>query len=218
MPIYKRALFFFPLNLVLCSALVVNLTNCPAWSASSANCASLLQRAYHQLSSGEYSPAVKTLCGAVIADRDSLTARRYLAFALVQTGNPTGAIQQLQLVTRLVRPTAFDCYAYGEAYLHAGDYRLAEDSFKDALTLKPQLDAARGGLARTLALTGRFDDAIKLCQEGYWQSVRDQRLASYYRMLYQTIKGAQARLAPDEGTDEVKPPSDLKPGQSYGDG
>src|SRR5689334_10733902 len=109
-----------------------------SFAATPANAAAaypLLKKAYDSMLRNQFHPAVQTLVQAVKLDPNNLTARRYLGYALLQLNAPHDAINQMVMVTRITRPTAFDLYTFGEAYLMSGDYPNAENSFKGALGL-----------------------------------------------------------------------------------
>lgn len=142
----------------------------------------LIAKAYGQMKREEFVPAIRTLVSALKLDQDSLTARRYLAYALLRAGEPENALTQLILITRLAIPNAFDWYTFGEVYLAAGSYKQAEEAFKDALEKNPHMDGARGGLIKTFAQTGQYDKAMELIRQGYSQS-RFPESKDYYRRL-----------------------------------
>lgn len=151
----------------------------------------LLGKAYDQLRNGKYDLAVNTLVQAVKTDRDSITARRYLAFALLKNGSSMEALDQMELVSRVVKPGPFDWYLFGEAYLAQGGYKEAEDCFKQAVALNPGYDAARGGLVNTYARTGKWQDGFTTLAEGM-KLAKTANAKSYYKSLYAGLKERQA--------------------------
>lgn len=147
----------------------------------------LLQSGYRQIQRGAYEPAVKTLMQAIRMDRDSVSARRYLAFALLNLGASQEAAEQLVIVMRMAKPTTFDKYSLGEAYFRLGRHELAQEAFKDALEIEPSYDPARAGLIKTLSLAANWDEALDECVQGYKQA-RNDKLGRYYRSLYSNIQ------------------------------
>jgi tetratricopeptide (TPR) repeat protein len=146
-----------------------------------------LKGGYDNVQKGSYEKAVKDFCDAVRTDRDSVTARRYLAYALVKTGTPDLAMKQLSLVAKMTTPTAFDLYLYGEAYFTAGDYRHALDSFQKCLALVPYFDAARGGVIKSLALQGEFNQATNECLTGL-SKAKDPAAKKYYQAMLTRVR------------------------------
>lgn len=164
----------------------------------------LLQKAYGQMLKGQFQEAVLTCLDAVRADRDSVTARRYLAYALVQLKAPDEALQQMIMVSRMIRPTAFDLYTFGEAYLQSGNYAQAEDSFKGALGLDPNFLLAKGGLIKVMSSKGQYDDAFRACIDGLKAS-QDQTSQGFYRLLYAGVQ--EAKMNPVKPATEGGAPS-----------
>jgi tetratricopeptide (TPR) repeat protein len=151
-----------------------------------------LQNSYTCLSKGQFDKALKMLVAAVKKDKDSITARRYLAYALLKTGSPQQAIEQLLFVAKMIQPSAFDWYTFGESYLSSGDYHMAQESFQDALKINAQYDAARGGLVQSLAGLQNYDEALKTCLEGL-RGTQSTAAKTYYQKLYTIV--AQEKIA-----------------------
>lgn len=162
-----------------------------------------LKGGYDNVQKGSYERAVKDFCDAVRTDRDSVTARRYLAYALVKTGTPDLAMKQLYLVRRMTTPTAFDLYLYGEAYFTAGDYRHALESFQKCLALVPYFDAARGGVIKSLALQGEFNQATNECLTGL-SKAKDPAAKKYYQAMFTRVR--QLAMTPIYHAKGVMPP------------
>lgn len=111
----------------------------------------LLRTAYFQMLRGEFQLAAANHKLAVIADRDSVTARRHLGYSLLKLGNYKDALEQLHYLVVMTEPTAFDMCLYGEACLQSGQYSLSESWFGEALKSDSGLLSARIGLAKAIA-------------------------------------------------------------------
>lgn len=111
----------------------------------------LLRTAYLQMLRGEFQLATVNHKLAVIADRDSVTARRHLGYSLLRLGNYKEALAQLHSLEILTEPTAFDMCLFGEAYFQSGQYGIAEDCFCEALKSNSEFVNARIGLAKAIA-------------------------------------------------------------------
>jgi tetratricopeptide (TPR) repeat protein len=166
-----------------------------AWSAAtiSEDLYKHLDAGYQQIQKGSYEKAVKDFCEAVRSDRDSVTARRYLVYALVKAGAPELAVEQLSMITKMTSPSAYDNFLYGEAYYSAGQYKLSAEAYQKTLTVVPTFDAARGGLIKSLTLGGEFELASNECITGLKQA-NDKVAKKYYETMLTCVK--EIRSAP----------------------
>lgn len=152
----------------------------------------LLDRAYVELGRGAYPRARDVLVSAVRLDSNDVSSRRYLAYSLVRTDQPSDALSQLLFLSKMARPSAFDLYTSGEAYLAIGNSAQAIDSFREAIKLDANMDAARGGLIRAYATAGKYQDAVIQCSEGSART-RNPRVQQYYRSLMAFIADAKTK-------------------------
>ncbi|MBL0188617.1 MAG: tetratricopeptide repeat protein [Candidatus Obscuribacter sp.] len=160
----------------------------------------LINAGYYQIGKGQYDKAVQTLEKAVKSDKDSVSARRYLAFAQVMQGSNMEALKSMQVLSKMVVPRSLDWYIFGQAYLGAGGPKHAKACFNQALTYSPDYDAARGGLIRALVATGEFDEAVTAIQEGLGRS-KTTDVKKYYATLYSLVMARkQAAENPDTTT------------------
>lgn len=153
----------------------------------------LLQRGYEQMRRGNYDDAVVTLAAAVKSDPDSLSARRYLAFALMRNGHSQEAMYQMLIIQRMAKASPFDSYTLGEAFSKMGKMSEAETCFRDALKANPNYDPARASLIKTLSSTGKYDEAFAECITGY-KSAKTEMMSRYYRILYQNVQEQKLSL------------------------
>lgn len=152
-----------------------------------------LQKGYEQMRKGNYDAAVRILAAAVTADPDSVSARRYLAFALLRHGSLQEAMYQLIIIQKMAKATPFDNYTLGEAYSKMGRLKEAEACFRDALKSNPNYDPARASLIKTLSSVGKYDDAFAECLTGY-KAAKTEMLSRYYRILYQNVQEQKLAL------------------------
>ncbi len=164
----------------------------------------LLQRGYEQMRKGNYELAVRTLAAAVTADPDSVSARRYLAFALMRHGSVHDAMYQLLIIQRMAKASPFDSYTLGEAYSRMGKLTEAEACFKEALKTNPNYDPARASLIKTLSSTGKYDEAFTECLTGY-KAAKTEMLSRYYRILYQHVQEQKLSLRRMQDPTTVPP-------------
>jgi Tfp pilus assembly protein PilF len=164
----------------------------------------LLQRGYEQMRKGNYELAVRTLAAAVTADPDSVSARRYLSFALMRNGSLHDAMYQLLIIQRMAKASPFDNYTLGEAYSRMGKLQDAEACFKEALKTNPNYDPARASLIKTLSSTGKYDEAFTECLTGY-KAAKTEMLTRYYRILYQHVQEQKLSLRRMQDPTTVPP-------------
>ena len=142
---------------------------------------------------GNYDGAVVTLAAAVKSDPDSISARRYLAFALMRNGHSQDAMYQMLIIQRMAKATPFDSFTLGEAYSKMGKMIDAENCFREALKANPNYDPARASLIKTLSSTGKYDEAFTECITGY-KSAKTEMMSRYYRILYQNVQEQKLSL------------------------
>jgi tetratricopeptide (TPR) repeat protein len=121
----------------------------------------LLKKSYDQMVDGEFRDAVDTQVLAVKADKNSVDARRYLSYSLLKIGASEEAIEQLNNLLSMTKPTTIDMLMCGEACLQSGRLKQAERWFKQALSNDPQLACAKTGLANVAAAKLKAVSATK---------------------------------------------------------
>lgn len=156
-----------------------------------AELAAALEKGYKELSKQDYSKAVDIFSAAVKDDPDSVTARRYLAYALVKQGNSLAAIDQLNAITKLIKPTYFEWCTYGEAYLKANSLDQAASCYKAAIALAPKADYAKSGLIRVSLQGKKYEEAMNLAKDGMKESANAE-IYEYYKKLYAGVLAASA--------------------------
>jgi tetratricopeptide (TPR) repeat protein len=153
----------------------------------------LLKKAYGQISLGLYGPAADSLTKAVQQDRNNLSARRYLVYALLEGGKIKEALAELKVLIQDGKPEAIDYYLLGEAHLDIGWIDASELDFNKALLLNPNLTAASIGLIKIHIANSDFEGALKLCSDCLEKAKlsHNVKLVEYFTKLYASIKGAQ---------------------------
>jgi tetratricopeptide (TPR) repeat protein len=151
----------------------------------------LIKEGYADLSKGANDKAIKILRKACTIDPECISGRRYLAYALVKQHEYKPALIELQKVSKLVPPNAFDFYLFGEAYYGANGMKQAHDCYNEALNQNKAYAAARVGLVKTFARQNKFEEAFNTLQEGM-QSTNDEAVKKYYASLTKAVTEAQA--------------------------
>lgn len=150
----------------------------------------LVNEAYKSLGKGEAEKAIKTLHKALTIDPDSITARRYLAYALVTSGSYTDALKQMQELSKLTASNPFDWYIFGEAYFGAGHMKHALTCYMRSLNMSPSYHAARGGAVKVLARMSAFQKALDQVNIGSVYAT-DPVVKKYYASLRQGVLDAE---------------------------
>ncbi|MBP9808291.1 hypothetical protein KBF38_08275 [bacterium] len=200
----------------------------PAAKAVNEKILPLINDAYKEIGRGEAAKAVKTLVKALNIDPNSITARRYLAFALVQSKSYVPALTQMQKLNKITPMNAFDWYVFGEAYAGAGATDHSLSCYEQALSITPAYHAARGGSVKALVKKGLFAQALQQADKGAPYAT-DNVVKKYYASLRQGVLDAEtyqkesARLGSAEGVtqeqmdEQASKPVLINPSMSEGD-
>ncbi len=200
----------------------------PAVKAVNAKILPLIVEAYNELSRGEAAKAIKTLNKALTIDRDSITARRYLAFALVQNASYVQGLSQMQKLSKITPMNAFDWYVFGEAYAGANGPDHALRCYQQALSISPAYHAARGGAVKILVKQRHFVQAMEQVDKGT-ALAENKVVKKYYATLRQGVLDAElyqkdsARLGSNQGVsqeqmeEQASKPVLINPSMTEGD-
>jgi Tfp pilus assembly protein PilF len=123
----------------------------------------LLNIAYSQMRERNFEGATKTLCDSIRTDGDSIAARRYLCYSLLQRGYPHEALTQIKVIGE---PLAFDLYLRGVASEMIGEPTQAADFFRQAVDKEPTNDFFRMKAIKSLITVSKYQDAVNLCANG----------------------------------------------------
>ena len=151
----------------------------------------LIQKAYSQIREKDYAHATKTLCASIRTEGDSLTARRYLSYVLLQQGLPEDALKQM---ASLHDPTAFDLFMKGVAFEMSAEPATAVDWFRAAVEKEPQNAYFRNKAIDSLIGVAKYDDAALLCADGN-RLATDPKVKSYYAEKLKKTKSQSEWLA-----------------------
>jgi len=198
----------------------------PAAESAKSETSPLVKRGYGQICLGLYKPAIESLTKAVNLNKADRTAKRYLCYALLQTGDFQAAVEQLKVLGQNSKPEAIDFYLLGEGHLQMGWIDVAELDFRKALSLKPNMKAAQVGLIKVMVCNANYDDALKLCSacikdvsptSADTSNANATQLSTYFKQLYGRIRIAQENSPTFTPGQEVVeeapvPPSVLRKG------
>ncbi|MBS2006445.1 MAG: tetratricopeptide repeat protein [Cyanobacteria bacterium SZAS TMP-1] len=150
-----------------------------------------IRQGYAEIAKKSYDRAIKSLRKAIAEDKDCISARRYLAYALIQKGQAKEALSVMQTVSKMVPANAFDFYLFGAAYYAAGGTAEAKDCYLEALRQNPRYDAARAGLVTSLTKQHNYEEALNAVQQGL-QLTSNEATRRYYTSLSKAVMEAQA--------------------------
>jgi tetratricopeptide (TPR) repeat protein len=171
----------------------------------------LTRRGYALVQSGQFKPAAIILKNAVQLNPTDLNARRYLSYALLNTGSFAEAEAQLVSIAKVSPLTAADYYLSGSINVRMGNNDQSLKDYKSALKLEPDMAAARAGIIELFVLASDFQGATFLCNDCL-KKAKDpaeydyfQKVASYIRAHkdaaestpnYARIEGGQQIISP----------------------
>ncbi len=123
----------------------------------------LLTDGYSALQKRSYGKAQALLTQAVKTDPRSASARRYLAVAMAESGDPAGALSQIRAAQSIngVQPT--DCLILGQSHFALSDLESAKKAYMAGLKSAQTFCPAALGLIRTYVSTGELSQASNLC-------------------------------------------------------
>lgn len=156
----------------------------------------LLRKGYEQLRKNDLEKAIPTLCNVVRVDRDSPSARRYLAFALLQQGDGKAALSQLNALSLLQESTTFDILLKAVALDMIGEHEKALEYFQETMERDPDSDYYRIKTIDQLLILLKYEEAMELATDGY-NSTTDAKVAAIYRQRIGKISAIQRLTARD---------------------
>jgi Flp pilus assembly protein TadD/predicted aspartyl protease len=173
------------LILALCGAVLAG----PSASTSRDDAEVQLQLASLLFEETRYHEALEAFRKAMTSPESGLSLTARIGF--VRTALRVGLFQEAQreaLSLRQLAPRNPDALsAYGDALWSAGLFDEAEQSWRDALGLQPDLSRARAGIARALASRSRLDDALEEAQAALKLSPRDGELHHTVGAIYERM-------------------------------
>jgi tetratricopeptide (TPR) repeat protein len=126
----------------------------------------LLNKGYKLLKEGSSSEAAEYLAASVKGNPNNIDARRYLAYALLDSGDAAGAIQQFSAVSSIGSLQTPDKVALSKALVSAHKLETAISLLQSVISTEPTNDAARIALINAYLAAGFKDKAAGLAREG----------------------------------------------------
>jgi tetratricopeptide (TPR) repeat protein len=150
----------------------------------------LLHQGYTLLQAGSPSTAVQALSMAVRIEPRHAMSRRYLAYALSQSGNYPAASQQFAILGRLQKLEVHDLLVYSKALLVTKSY---PDSIKVCLILlntDPSHFEGRKTLSQAYLEMGQFSLATTVANDGIRYAKSESEKEAYRAILSTAQRGA----------------------------
>jgi tetratricopeptide (TPR) repeat protein len=170
----------------------------PAFSQASPP-SGLTAKAYSQIQSNDFAGATRTLSEELRKNGDNVTARRYLAYALLEQGLAKEALQQLN---SLPFPVPYDLFMKGKACEAIPDTNASIRFYLIAVRGDPRNDTFRKKAIEALIQNSQYNDAVRICSEGARVSTSGTARKFYIEQLKQakalseTIEKSKTCTAP----------------------
>lgn len=128
--------------------------------------ASLIVKGYQLIRSGDATRAVVILRAAVRAQPQNVSARRYLAYALLACGKGVDAADQFELISGMHGLLPEDLLSFARALEQAGYIHKALGRYEDYVFLRPDDVSARLALVNAYERDGQPAKAWETAREG----------------------------------------------------
>ncbi|HEY9677327.1 MAG TPA: tetratricopeptide repeat protein [Drouetiella sp.] len=171
--------------------------------SSSANL--LTRKGYDLVQSGSYEAASVVLKNAVRANPNDLNARRYLIYALTQNGNCLDASAQLKSLAKAGSLTAVDYYLSGNNDKQQGNTDNALKQYRAALTLDPDMVAAKAGIIELFILASDFQGATFLCKDCLAHARNDAERKYFSQLMLSAQEREKAESVSVQAPEVVAP-------------
>lgn len=152
----------------------------------------LLHQGYSLLQAGSASTAAQALNLAVRMEPRHALARRYLAYALTQSGDYANACQQFAVLGRIQRLNAQDLMAYTKATIGARQYADTLKVCRVLLGADPTNFVGRSSLAQAYLEMGQYPQATAAANDGM-RYARSESEKEAYRVILATAQRGTAR-------------------------
>lgn len=134
---------------------------------------------------------------ALEIDANSEEALTGLAVVYSDIGDTKKAIEMLRIVTER-NPNSRTLFALASSYEQMRDYKSAAEVYRRALELQPDNARLKRGLAQTLLLSDRYDEALKLYTQIAKEDPKDAQIQLHISEIYRQkrdFEKARAALA-----------------------
>jgi tetratricopeptide (TPR) repeat protein len=121
---------------------------------------------YQEMQKGRFEQSAKILSRALALQPNNVQTRRYLAHALLNSGQAKEALGQFELLVKIKPVDPSDYFNMGEANRQLGHYLLAIQGYDAAINSDPrQFDSAKARIILCYQSLGNEAKAIKVCED-----------------------------------------------------
>jgi tetratricopeptide (TPR) repeat protein len=117
-------------------------------------------------------PEIASLTRKLHSSPNDTQSRRYLAYALMRTGNVVAASEQFHMLDSAGALAAQDKFTFADMLARGGNLMGAASVYKRMLVINPRDEAARSALVKVYIQLGRDDEADALTSFGALQGNR----------------------------------------------
>jgi len=139
---------------------------------------------------GQFEEAAEAFNRAAARAPDNVDAKHGYGNALIALDRPSAALSQFEAALAL-REQARSYNGIGVAHDMLGDYVAAEAYYRTALVLEPSNLTVRNNLALSLAVTGKFAEAIAILR----RAITDPRAGARHRLNLALVYGLAGESA-----------------------
>jgi Flp pilus assembly protein TadD len=143
--------------------------------------------------------AVAAYQRALSIDAKNVTALRGLANAELQLGDPQAAINTLRSAAA-IQPDWRIENSLGVAYDMTGDFTSAQDAYRQGLAMAPENLQLTSNLGLSLALSGKFDEALPMLENAARDPAATPRIRQNLALAY-GLAGDEEKAAATAGID-----------------
>lgn len=143
----------------------------------------LTMKGYELLRTGNAQQAISVLRAALRDHPENTNARKYLAYALVTSGDGYAAADQFAVLSKMHALLPDDLLPFGKALQQTGETRRAINEYENYVCLRPSNTQARLELIDMYQRTGQASKAWECLREGMRRARNDAERQKFIRIM-----------------------------------